>query len=471
MKKTLLAGLLCCFSATSISDEISLQSLQAQAIEDAKQKAEELQAGSQAPDSGSSVDAAVAEIARRSQGIIASAATPAAPISVDASQASASENRSQFQAIKDQSLKLAEQQQSLSQMVADASRAQAASNETAKSIGTIYKDVNAKALKNIMGGQQSGAGGVDVVRETGLLFLSMSMPDNDVSAALEMASSHGVRVAFVGLPKGAHNIPEAMRFMKKLAAKAKIELANEPDVGIDPNAFTKYGVRVVPTLVRETGDGHFHRLEGSINWSYFDDTIKHLPQGQWLNLQAGQVWKIEETNLIEEMKRRMAAIDWEAKKKGAIERFWLNQKMHHLPAAIKTERWMIDPTVRVTKDMQDRSGKLIARAGTVLNPLASAHVPLRLLVINPASERELQWAVQYQLSNPFGGQTMVLGTDFTDKGWDVMQKASNTLQARIRLAPPELINRFRLTATPAVIETVGKAFGVQQLALDKEKTQ
>ena len=474
MKKTLLAGLLCCFSTTSISDEVSLQSLQAQAIEDAKQKAEELRAGSQRADAGSGVDAAVAEIARRSQTIMASAATPTVPIAEGVSQGQetpSGENRNQFQAIKDQSLKLAEQQQSLSQMVADASRTQAASNETAKSIGTIYKDVNAKALKNIMGGQQSGVGGVDVVRETGLLFLSMSMPDNDVSAALEMASSHGVRVAFVGLPNGTRNIPEAMRFMKKLAAKAKIEPANEPDVGIDPNAFTKYGVRVVPTLVRETGDGHFHRLEGSINWSYFDDSIKQMPQGQWLNLQAGQVWKIEEINLIEEMKQRMAAIDWEAKKKGAIERFWSNQKMHHLPAATKTERWMIDPTVRVTKDMQDRSGQLIARAGTVLNPLASAHVPLRLLVINPASERELQWAVQYQQSNPFGGQTMVLGTDFTTKGWDVMQKASNTLQARIRLAPPELINRFRLTATPAVIQTIGKAFGVQQLALDKEEAE
>ena len=66
---------------------------------------------------------------------------------------------------------------------------------------------------------------------------------------------------------------------------------------------------------------------------------------------------------------------------------------------------------------------------------------------------------------------MVLGTDFTTKGWDVMQKASNTLQARIRLAPPELINRFRLTATPAVIQTINTAFGVQQLALDKEETE
>lgn len=453
MKRTLLVGLLCCSSATTASEEVVAGR-------------DEVFQPSSPSAIANGVDAAVAEIAKRSQPLLA---PPVADAKLPAS--SAGDSRALYQEIKNKAVQMADQQNSIAQMVADTSRANAATEATAKSVGAIYNGVNAKSLKAMMGANKSGDSSVDPAKTVGLLFLSMSMPDKDVSSALEMASEYGVRVVFIGLPKGARNIPDAMRVMKKIAVEAKLKPEQEPDVGIDPNAFAKYGVRVVPTLVRETGDGHFHRLEGSINWRYFDDTIKGLEQGKWLNQQAGQTWQIEETSLIEEMKRRMASIDWEEKKKAAINRFWTNQKMNRLPAAVKTERWMIDPTVRVTKDMYDRGGKLIAKAGTQLNPLAGAHVPLRMLVINPASQRELKWAMQYQQKNPFGGQTMILGTDFTENGWKVMEKASNTLQARIRLAPSELITRFRLTATPAVVETINSAFGVQQFAIEQEIAQ
>ena len=70
------------------------------------------------------------------------------------------------------------------------------------------------------------------------------------------------------------------------------------------------------------------------------------------------------------MKKRALAIDWKAKQDAAVARFWNNQTMHSLPPASKDERWMIDPTVKVVKDVVDPKGNVLAKAGTIVNPLA-----------------------------------------------------------------------------------------------------
>lgn len=45
--------------------------------------------------------------------------------------------------------------------------------------------------------------------------------------------------------------------------------------------------------------------------------------------------------------------------------------------------------MRVVKDMVDPKGNVLAKAGTVINPLAQAYAPLRMIVINPQSQQEL----------------------------------------------------------------------------------
>lgn len=59
---------------------------------------------------------------------------------------------------------------------------------------------------------------------------------------------------------------------------------------------------------------------------------------------------------------------------------------------------MIDPTVRVVKDVVDPKGNVLAKAGTVVNPLAQVYAPLRMIVINPQSQLELEWAKKYRKS-------------------------------------------------------------------------
>nr|MBG9386379.1 conjugal transfer protein TraW [Klebsiella pneumoniae] len=83
----------------------------------------------------------------------------------------------------------------------------------------------------------------------------------------------------------------------------------------------------------------------------------------------GPVEKISEPDLIDVAKKRLANIDWEEKKKQAIERFWTKQNFNELPRAPKSRTREIDPSVMITSDISTPDGTVFAHAGDVINPL------------------------------------------------------------------------------------------------------
>ncbi len=75
----------------------------------------------------------------------------------------------------------------------------------------------------------------------------------------------------------------------------------------------------------------------------------------------GPVEKISEPDLIDVAKKRLANIDWEEKKKQAIERFWTKQNFNELPRAPKSRTREIDPSVMITSDISTPDGTVFSR--------------------------------------------------------------------------------------------------------------
>ena len=375
-------------------------------------------------------------------------------------------------AVAQQAEQITDEQQAAAQALTNDAMKKAASSQTAAQIGKVFGDMKQSDLVAVLGGDKAAKNDKPeaMALGQGMMFLSKSMPDKDLMASLEVAAKFSMPVSFIGLLKGSGTITNTAKKLRGLAQQAGMSEDREPQVLLNPIAFEKYAITVVPTIIRDMGDGTFHRLEGSINVNYFLDAVAQQEGADRLNQRVGPIWQIEEISLVDEMKKRMEAIDWEAKKTAAVQRFWGNQRMYSLPPASKNEQWKIDPTVRVVKDMVDPKGNVLAKAGTVINPLAQAYAPLRMIVINPQSQQELEWAKSYREAHVFLGQTMVLATDYSrEQGWDVMSRANDYLQTRTRLVPKELVDRFHLKATPTVIETVGTLFAVQQYAIDTPK--
>ena len=361
--------------------------------------------------------------------------------------------------IRDQSQQLVEKQAGAVQTVAEQAIKNARSGEAQAQIQKVFPDLNSSDLKKVMGGQGDQQ---SVVYHGPVMFISMSMPEPVIKDVFRISVEKGIPLNLIGLVTESPRLQDTVMYLKKMAKEAG--LSQEPWIQLAPNDFIKYHINMVPTLVQDNGQGSFHRMEGSINIDFFNEKVKEAASdNDFLNEKAGVSWPIKEKNLIDDLKERMTKIDWDAKKKKAVDNFWNNQNYIDLPPAQKNESWAIDPTVRVIKDVTGRNGQVLARAGEVRNPLTVVPVQVRMFVINPLRPEEIQFVEKYRQQKPFKGQTVIMGTSFTrDRGWDVLENTTKTLKARIYLAPNEVINRFHVSGTPAVIETAGKVLHVQQ---------
>lgn len=241
-------------------------------------------------------------------------------------------------AVAQQAEQITDEQQAAAQALTNDAMKKAASSQTAAQIGKVFGDMKQSDLVAVLGGDKAAKNDKPeaMALGQGMMFLSKSMPDKDLMASLEVAAKFSMPVSFIGLLKGSGTITNTAKKLRGLAQQAGMSEDREPQVLLNPIAFEKYAITVVPTIIRDMGDGTFHRLEGSINVNYFLDAVAQQEGADRLNQRVGPIWQIEEISLVDEMKKRMEAIDWEAKKTAAVQRFWGNQRMYSLPRQART---------------------------------------------------------------------------------------------------------------------------------------
>jgi conjugal transfer pilus assembly protein TraW len=103
------------------------------------------------------------------------------------------------------------------------------------------------------------------------IFASFSMPDYVLTDLIKTASENNARVVFRGLKDGVENLIQMQVVLRNYIANAKIK--NEPLVTLDPESFTQYSVKEVPTMVYKKDDKTY-KISGSINIKYFMKQMK-----------------------------------------------------------------------------------------------------------------------------------------------------------------------------------------------------
>ena len=152
------------------------------------------------------------------------------------------------------------------------------------------------------------------------------------------------------------------------------------------------------------------------------------------------------------MKQAAANIDWETKKKQAVKRFWKNYKTFELPQATEERQWLIDPTVRVVKDIKNGKGEVLARAGDVLNPLTQFPMSLRIFVINPSIAKEIDW-LKNELKKVSGMFQVHITHVDKSNGWENLNEIRSALGTPVFLLQAQVLKKFDITATPSVVQT------------------
>lgn len=298
--------------------------------------------------------------------------------------------------------------------------------------------------------------------QTGLtIFASFSMPDYVLENLLLTAGEKNARVIFNGLKRGTTNIVETQAALRQYISKANLK--NEPLITFDPESFTQYHIKQVPTMINRT-ETKFSQINGTFNIDYFMKLIKDNPDTD-IFPSAGTTYPVEERNLIEELEDRSSKYDWEAAKKRALADTWKNQWMINLPPAVQHKIWYIDPTINVTQDVKDRQGRTLAFAGEKINPLTRFPQKITMIIFDPMKQRQSDWAVTQYKKVLGSGKVLPMFTQInSESGWSDLNSLRDRFDGKVFKINKEIIERFHIVATPVLISTEGNNFKVEQFS-------
>ncbi|PKD38318.1 conjugal transfer protein [Methylomonas sp. Kb3] len=292
-----------------------------------------------------------------------------------------------------------------------------------------------------------------------LLFVSFSLGDTALKGIFEEAAGRDdVLLVFRG-PKHDQKLPALMADLKRLLKG----IEPLPNIVIDPTRFQRWSVSSVPDfVVEQEGKARLH-VRGVSSLSWLDERLKAGKQGDLGTL--GDVGEIAEIDLLKELKRRMAAIDWKQKKRQAIARFWEQQKFENLPTAQADHDRTVDLTITSPRDLAAPNGQLIIRAGQTVNPLDKMPFGLCLMVFDATVPAQVE-LIQHQSCQDKKAHVMYLATSLSrQEGWDSLKRLETTLQASVYLLTPDVRSRFQLQHVPAVVEQSGNRLIVHERKL------
>lgn len=310
------------------------------------------------------------------------------------------------------------------------------------------------------------------------IFVSYSLGDEALKAMMKRNAGKAHTVFVMrGIPEGM-GLGEGISRMQALASQVE----PMPNIIIDPMLFTLFGIKAVPSVVRATTPEQsvlnkdakptlIAKVEGLHNDAWLLDRVSMGHTGDLG--QQGPIKAIDEPDMIEMMKKRILAIDWEEKKSQAVKRFWQGQTFDVLPQATEYRVRTLDPSVFVTHDIKDMNGNVIQAAGTTMNPLKLRPFNTALIIFNPLRAEEVA-LVQDKLKT-FRGlekriQLLVTQMD-RKRGWDAYTEITERFDEPIFLLTPEVKARFEIEVTPSLVTADNKSyvFVIEELAHPKEK--
>lgn len=311
-------------------------------------------------------------------------------------------------------------------------------------------------------------------RESTLVFVSSSLGEGALKSILAFASGRpDVTVVLRGVLPG----EDVAQGVKRIQAWAR-EYDPVPHVELDPTLFRAYGITAVPvtavvqeaTVVGVAVGRRRPPAPEPIAW------VRGLASDGWLREemvkgrrgdlgQQGDLLPIAELDLIAEMQRRFLAVDWETKKENALKRFWHLRDFVTLPSARHDTERLLDPSFVLGRDVTDAAGRVVAAAGTRINPLQQRPFTMAVVVFNPTRPAEIATVERrYRELAPAHSRVVLIATEIDrDRGWQGFQELEERLRAPVFLLTPD----WQVAATPSFITADNErhVFRIQEEAL------
>lgn len=345
-------------------------------------------------------------------------------------------------------------------------------------------------------------------------FISESMGEDKVKALLDAyAGDNTVRFVLKGF-KGEGTINEGLKWILNLA----LGMSPQPNIVIDPELFKRYSVTAAPTMLLEKVENvseaarnkkereiarvlsklaYAVGLSGDQAMSVVDQITKEqtlsnplrrkpalivsgVTSRDWAVHKArsraefnqgvqGEVFDIIERDIEEIAQERLAKIDWEGKKREALNRFWTQQEKNYiaLPLAQKDSERIVDPTIILNRDLYGADGKVIFKKGTRFNPFDAMPFTHTVIVFDASQPKQIEAVTDIlKEEREQNRSVLLLASSFkSDAPAEQITELNNRWEQPVYLLTLELKERFQIRATLSVVraDNRNKVFSVNEI--------
>ena len=289
-----------------------------------------------------------------------------------------------------------------------------------------------------------------------VMFISFSLGESVLKGIFEEASGQDDVLLVLRGPKPKQKLPELFADLKALLK----DIDPLPAIVIDPTRFQKWGVTTVPEIVVEEQGKARLRVKGVTSLDWLKSRQAAGRQGDLGRF--GEVYEIAEIDLLEEMKRRLAAMDWPQKQQQAIARFWEQRRFEVLPETQENRGRLVDLTITAPHDVMAPNGNLLIRAGLSVNPLDNMAFGLCLMVFDATQQEQINTVRQLSCQDK-KARVLYLATQLPRQaGWDGLKTLETALNTPVYLLTADVRQRFQLQKVPALVEQSGKHVVVRE---------
>lgn len=298
------------------------------------------------------------------------------------------------------------------------------------------------------------------------VLVSSAMPEAELRAAMRELARPDVAFYFRGFHPEETGLTGTMQ---RIAAYVD-DHDLRPEVFIDPTPFRRFNVQSVPAVfIRDKHDNVVLAARGNMNVDYLEEKLEGHKGPYLRDLGTiGPTFPIAEKDLLIDIQQRLAAVDWEEKRRQAAANFWKKYDFPELPPARETETRRFDPSVLVTKDFHlEQPGEepeLIAAKGERHNPLDHTSFNRRVFVFDATDPKQLAIVEREAKARQDFRRSVFITTRMDrDNGWDRLGELSHRFKSPLFMLTPELQAMFRLRALPSIVTADGRLLVVEEV--------
>lgn len=289
-----------------------------------------------------------------------------------------------------------------------------------------------------------------------LVFISFSLGESALKGIFHEASGQNDVLLVLRGPKPNQKLPALFAELKTLLN----DVDPLPNIVIDPVRFQRYAVNRVPDMIVEDHGKSNLRVKGITSLAWLKEYQQQGKQGDLGRL--GTIYDIAEIDLLDEMKSRLAAIDWQQKRQMALARFWQERQFEILPTVSEDRDRFVKLTVTAPRDVIAPNGQLLVRAGQTVNPLDAIGFGLCLFVFDGTAQDQVNW-LQTQTCTDKNARRLYLATQIPRQdGWASLKQLETALHAPVYLLTPDVRQRFQLKQVPALVEQSAKQIVIRE---------